>query len=81
MFVGQLSNDTNTNTQVVENFKQGKEAESLDLGRFVDPLTYKSLEVIRRADRFKKKQEQFGSPVLRMGEIASSINLGRHGDD
>ena len=36
MFVAELSTDSNTNKQIVENLKQGKEGGALELGRYVE---------------------------------------------
>ena len=80
MFVAQLSSDANTNLQIITNFKQGKEGGTLELGRFVDPLSFTSLDSIRTAERFQHAERKFGVPALRLEEIAAAINLGRHGE-
>ena len=62
MFVGLLSNDTNTNRQVISNLKHNREGATLELGRFVDPLSFAGLAGIRVAERFIKAEGQYGPP-------------------
>ncbi len=80
MFVAQLSSDTNTNLQVIANFRQGTEGGSLELGRFVDPKSFRSIGHIRSAEMFALAERRFGAPSLRLEELATAIHLGRHGD-
>jgi hypothetical protein len=77
MFAAQLSNDANTNLQIISNLQDRKEGGTLELGRFVDPLSFIGLGHIRTAERFATVERQFGKPALRLGEIAIEINLGR----
>jgi hypothetical protein len=80
MFAAQLSSDTNTNRQIIANFKLGKEGGTLELGRFVDPLLFTGLDSIRATERFQQAERQFGASAVRLGELATVINLGRVGD-
>ena len=80
MFVAQLSADPNTNLQIIDNFKNQREGGTLDLGRFVDPQSFTSLEAIRTSERFALAERRFGAPAVLIGEIASEINLGRFGE-
>lgn len=80
MFVAQLSADTNTNIQIVSNLKEGKEGGALELGRFVEPLLFRGLDSIRTAERFQAAERKFEAPALRLEELATGINLGRHGE-
>lgn len=43
MFVAQLSSDSNKNLQILSNLRNGEEGTSLELGRFVDPLSFRGL--------------------------------------
>ena len=81
MFVARLSGDAKTNLQILDNVEHAQEGGSLELGRFVDPLTFTSLEAIRTADRFSEAECRFAAPVATLGELAISINLGRFDDD
>ena len=81
MFVARLSNDATTNVQIVANFKQRTEGGTLDLGRFVDPLSFTGLESIRTAERLEAAEREFGSRAVRLEELATAINLGRYGGD
>jgi hypothetical protein len=81
MFVGQLSSDTKTNVQIINNLREGKEGGSLDLGRFVDPDSFSSLNAIRTAEKFALAQRRFGAQAVKLEELATAINLGRFGKD
>ena len=81
MFVGQLSSDLKTNSQIMANFKGGKEGGKLELGRFVEPFSFKGLDYIRIAEWSEQAQRQFGAPAVQLGELSASINLGRPGDN
>ena len=80
MFVAQLSSDANTNLQIISNFKQATEGGALELGRFVDPLSFTGLDSIRTAERFQAAERKFEAPALRLEELATAITLGRHGE-
>ena len=81
MFIAQLSGDEKTNLQILDNFRQGREGGTLELGRFVDPLSFSSLEAIRTAERFGEAERRFAAPAVKLAELATSINLGRFGED
>lgn len=81
MFVAQLANDENTNAQIISNFNEGKEGGTLELGRFVDMLSFTGLDVIRAEELFQKAERKFGAPALHLEELATEINLGRHGEN
>ena len=81
MFVAQLSADTGTNLQIIDNFRQNREGGSLELGRFVAPQSFSGIEAIRTAERFAIAERCFGSPSMMLAELATAINLGRFGDD
>lgn len=81
MFVAQLSIDSNTNLQILSNLKNSEEGASLDLGRFVDPLSFRGLNVIREQERFEQAERQFMAPPVPLEVVSTAINLGRFGDD
>lgn len=81
MFVAQLSSDAKANLQIIENLRQGKEGGSLDLGRFVEPESFKGLEVIRISEKISRAEKLFGVKGRLVAEIATAINLGRPGDE
>lgn len=81
MFVAQLSGDEKTNLQILDNLRQGREGGTLELGRFVDPLSFTGLETIRTTERFGEAERHFAAPAVRLVELATAINLGRFGDD
>jgi hypothetical protein len=81
MFVAQLSSDSNANRQVLSNLAKGEEGGSLELGRFVDPLSFRGLHIIRVQERFEQAEQLFGAPAVPLEKLATVINLGRSGDD
>jgi hypothetical protein len=81
MFVAQLSSDTNTNIQIVSNLAEGKEGGALELGRFVEPLSFTGLNAIRTEEHFQTAEREYGAPALRLENLATAINLGRYGED
>lgn len=80
-FTAQLTGDGRTNKQVVSNFKNGREAESIELGGFVDPATFRGIDAIRTAQRLAEIERRFGSTPLPLADFAVSVNLGRSGAD
>ena len=84
MFVAQLSADTNTNTQVIANFRQGTEGGSLELGRFVAADTFRSIEHLRFSEVTTAAEKRFGfqaSKLAELGDVKSEIAMGRPGDE
>lgn len=67
MFVAQLSADTNTNSQVISNFRQGLEGGSLELGRLVTADTFQSIDHLRASDAMTalKNASAFQPQILR----------------
>ncbi len=83
MFVAQLSADTNTNRQVIANFRQGTEGGSLELGRFVAADTFRSIEHLRASEAMTAAEKRFGvqaSNLAELGDVKSGITMGRPGD-
>lgn len=84
MFVAQLSADTNTNLQVISNFRQGTEGGSLELGRFVEPDSFRSIDHLRASEAMAAAEKRFGvqaSNLAELGDVKSGIKLGRPGDE
>ena len=83
MFVAQLSADTNTNLQVIANFRQGTEGGSLELGRFVAADTFRSIDHLRASEALTLAEKRFGvqaSNLAELGDVKSGIKMGRPGD-
>lgn len=78
-FVAELSSDSSANRLVCENFARGQEGRTLELGRFVPPLSFRGLDLIRVEERIKHAEGQFGTPAVPLGALATVINLGRSG--
>jgi hypothetical protein len=77
MFVGQLTNEQTTNSQVLANLKADKEGGQLELGRFVDPGVFVGLDSIRLTERLAQIGSQFGGRTVRLEELSTAIALGR----
>lgn len=80
MFVAQLSNDRNTNAQVLDNFTKGKEGGAIELGRYVDALEFRSIDALRAGEYFESARKQIGFPAVALGDLATEINLGKFGE-
>ena len=80
-FVAQLSNDENTNAQIVANFRKGQEGASVDLGRCVNISEFRGIDALRAGDYFARAEEQLGVPAVALQELATAFNLGRHGSE
>lgn len=81
MFIAELSTEPNTNLQIIANLHQGVEGGTLELGRGVDPKSFVGLDVIRWLERLGQAARKFGIPATHLSELATEINLGRHGGD
>lgn len=81
MFVAQLSSNSKTNLQIISNFHHAMAGDSLDLGRFVAPQSFKGLDAIRTAEKLELAEKRFGAQTVKLEELATTINLGRFGDD
>jgi hypothetical protein len=84
MFVAQLSADTNTNRQIVANYRQGIEGGSTELGRFVTTDTFRSIESLRASEAMTTAEKRLGvqaSSLAELGDVKSGINLGRSGEE
>lgn len=83
MFVAQLSADTNTNLQVIANFRQATEGSSLELGRFVEAESFRSIEHLRFSEAMAAAEKRFGgqaSNLAELGDVKSWIRMARPGD-
>ena len=80
MFLAQLSNDATTNDQIISNLNEGKEGGTLELGRFVHTQSFRGLAFIRTAERLQAAEQKFGAPSALLGDLATKLNLGRHGE-
>jgi len=81
MFVAQLSQDANTNRQIVVNLREGKADGALELGRFVAVEDFRGLEPLRLDEQLRQTEHRLEVPAVRLGELARAIQLGRFGDD
>lgn len=84
MFVAELSSDTNTNLQVIANFQQGIEGGSLELGRFVESASFRSIDHLRAEEALTSAETRFGfqsSTLAELGDVNFEIKLGRPGDN
>src|SRR5947199_1234891 len=53
LFVAELSTDTKTNIQILENFQHKREGGSLELGRLIDPDSLTGFEALRAKERIR----------------------------
>lgn len=81
MFVAQLTTDAQTNHQIVQNLRAGKEVPALELGRVVDPHTFTGIAPIRVEEKLRAAEKRFTGRAVALGELATTIRLGRFGPD
>lgn len=81
MFVAQLSGDPNTNSQILANFANRVEGGAVELGRYVEALNFRGIDSLRVGDYFESASKQIGFPAVVLEDLATAINLGRHGSD
>lgn len=80
MFVAQLSSDQNTNAQILKNCTKGEEGGTVELGRYVDALEFRSIDSLRAGEYFVSASKQIGFPAVALDDLATEIDLGRFGD-
>ncbi len=80
MFVAQLSTDRKINIRIISNYKKGLAGWSLELGRYIDPLSFKGLDEIKFRERYARALCEFGAPAIKLGELATAIKMGQYGD-
>lgn len=80
MFAAQLSGELNTNSQILENFSNGVEGGTVELGRYVDPLEFRGIDSLRAGDYFESASKQIGFPAVVLEDLATAVNLGQHGE-
>jgi hypothetical protein len=80
MFVAQLSSDPNTNLQIISNLEQSTEGGTLELGRFVDALSFFGMDLMRMVERFQQARDRYGVPATPLEKLATAINLARPSD-
>ena len=84
MFAAQLSADPNTNTQIIANLRQGIEGGSIELGRFVDPASFRGIEHLRALEATRAAERRFGVQATKLADLVdvkSGIRMGRPGDE
>jgi len=81
MFIAQISTEQITNSEIISNLKNKVEGSKLELGRFVDPISFSGIESLKIEERFQQKKHQFGAPAIRLEDLSLEINLGRYGQD
>lgn len=81
MFIAQLSGEQNTNIQIINNFREGTEGGTVELGRFIPPQSFRGLDALRIQEKYSIAEEEFGTSPRSLSDLATSINLGRNGDD
>ena len=81
LFVGQLSNDEATTKAVIDNFLGQREGGSLEMGRYVDPVTFRGIAALRAEEELREMAQRYGTAPTTLGEVATQVNLGRSGAD
>lgn len=80
MFVAQLSQDANTNRQVLSNLRERTADGAIEMGRMITAEEFRGFGPLRLAERLRQAQQGFGAPAVRLWELALTMTLGRPGD-
>jgi len=81
MFVAQLSQDSRTNRQIIDNLREGRADGPLELGRLVAAKGFRGLDSLRLGEQLTLAEQHFEVRAVRLGELTQSIRLGRPGED
>jgi hypothetical protein len=79
-FVAQLSQEINTNRQIVANMRSGRVDGALELGRLVPRQEFRGLPHLRLAEQLRHAELRFLVPPVRLEDLAQAIRLGRPGE-
>jgi hypothetical protein len=69
LFVAQLSSDHNTNRQVIENYRLGREGGPIELGRLVTIESFNGIDRLRFAESMRAAEKNFGYPAVQLVDI------------
>ena len=81
MFVAQLSGDSKANSQALSNYHNGEEGGSLELGRFVDPSSFRGIDRLEFQDWIGGLERRLGTPLVDLESLATEMHVGRSGDN
>ncbi|HXI13243.1 MAG TPA: hypothetical protein VNM92_11475 [Thermoanaerobaculia bacterium] len=76
LFVAELSL-SGDNGNVISNFRNGREGDSPELGRLVEPQNFRGIPALKLAERLEEKRRHFGGRAVRLGDLATAVDLGR----
>ena len=81
MFVAQLSNDRKANSQILANLRNREEGGTVELGRYINALEFRGIDLLRAGEYIESARKKFGFPAVELEDLAMEINLGPGGDD
>jgi hypothetical protein len=77
MFVGRLSQDRNTNVQIVANLRLRRADGPVEMGRMVAVEDFRGIEALRLAEDLEEAEQHFGTQAVRLGDLTKELRLGR----
>jgi len=80
MFVARLSQDPQTNLQVLANLREGRTGGAVEMGRMLPVGEFRGLEEIRLREQLRQAEGRFGSAAVHLGDIAFATTIGRPGE-
>lgn len=81
MFVAQLSQDQNTNRQILANLRDRRADGAIEMGRLIALEDFRGFEALKLAERLRQTEQRFGSPTVRLAELTLDMTLGRPAED
>lgn len=81
MFAAQLSQDVQTNWQIVKNWRDRKTDGAPELGTLIAPDEFRGFEVLQFTRRLQQAERLSENKSVCLEQIAEAMRLGRPGDD
>lgn len=80
MFAAQLSTNTKTNLQVINNWKHKTYGKSIDLGYLIETKDFHSIEYLRASEMLRIANKRYDGRVMTLGDLGNEIILGRQSE-
>ena len=81
IFVAQLTNDVKTNEEIISNYRSQKDTGNIGTGKYTVSKDFKDISSLRLADELVETYQIYGTPAVRLGDIAKATILGRFGKE
>lgn len=76
-FIAQLSPNEFSNLTVMENYLNGREGATAELGRIIEAASFCGLDGVRAAEFIARTELEFGTRAVSLDDVASAVIMGR----